>query len=106
MQDSIRAVGLLADPGRVADAAEDTYTAVGSSPRTNVNGMSKGGIWEKAVAAGVTSGPLPTWVLEKTVSFCHPNDIVCHPRWGASIAEHTNYSGEELSFIARELRDR
>ncbi|MDM7832371.1 cutinase family protein [Cellulomonas edaphi] len=99
LQGSIRAIGLIADPGRLTFAEEDTYDEADSDAVL----MYGDGIWPKAVIAGVDSGPLPSWAAEKTVSFCHDHDVVCRPGWGSTIGFHTDYSTSELTFLAHKL---
>jgi hypothetical protein len=93
-------VALLADPGRVAAAMEETYETAASTPFINA----RHGIWIPIMLGNAaTTGPLPDWALSKTVAMCHPNDIVCSNGWWASLDAHTNYSTVEMTFLARKL---
>lgn len=99
----IAGVALLADPGRVSMAEEDTYTTAASEPVF----ITREGSWAKIMLGNpATTGPIPDWLLARTISMCHDKDIVCAPGWGASTSEHTNYTSAELNFFAEKLRDR
>jgi hypothetical protein len=99
----ITGVAMLADAGRVSMAAEDTYGSVSE----DVLLITRPGIWWSLMAGAPTArGPLPDWVLSRTVSLCHTNDMVCARGINSSVANHTNYSIEEISLLARQVKMR
>jgi hypothetical protein len=110
----LAAVALLADPGKVANGAEQTwerdptrYPNYLASPA--VAGSS--GLWESMVASPAfassiaddfitTHGPLPAAVTDRTVALCHTHDPACV--WTSCLITNALGSPEHVSYDATE----
>ncbi len=99
---------LLADPGKVGHAREETWE---NDPTIYANYLagagvdSADGLWTKT-APGSDSGPLPPSVTGKTLAFCHNHDPVCSPGLGFHFSNHTSYNSSELGAMGTWAADK
>jgi hypothetical protein len=98
----LRAVALLADPGKWSNAAEETWEL---DPNQWANYEAGGGvrnatgIWAKTVGLP-DRGPLPASVTGQTVALCRNHDPVCAPGIGARFSNHASYTSSEMGELA------
>jgi hypothetical protein len=100
--DHLRAVALLADPGKWSNGAEETWELdpnlwanyeAGSGVRNAT------GIWAKAVGLP-DRGPLPASVTGRTIALCRNHDPVCAPGTGARFSNHSSYTSSGMGELA------
>lgn len=95
----ILGVALLADPGRVGGAKEDTYAYAWNEPEVNPSE----GIW--SVTAPETAKAIPDKYIPFVVSMCHVLDRVCSWRWMSSTDWHS-YPRSDQFFLATKLLEK
>jgi hypothetical protein len=91
----LRAVILIADPGKVAQNAELTWETTDQEAGGGVSNAR--GLWSNVAPAD--NGPLPWPVIPQTITMCHNHDAVCSPGFGAHVSNHTNYSMQETNAL-------
>lgn len=96
----IAAVGLIADPAKIAYGAERTYTDGFVLAGDNIRRAQ--GLYDPSFLG---SGPLPSEVVGRTVTMCHNDDMVCAPGWGSSPGPHGNYSPTEMADMGKKLAE-
>jgi hypothetical protein len=95
----ILGVALLADPGRIGGAKEDTYAYAWNEPETNPSE----GIW--SITAPDTARAIPEKYVPLVVSMCHVLDRVCSWRWMSNFDWHS-YPRSDQFFIATKLLEK
>ena len=92
----ISAVLMIADPGKVAGGAEQTWEHDLQLAGTGVTKAD--GIWTHTTL-GQDNGPLPSTITGRTLAICHNHDIVCSPGIGingvSTVGNHTSYDPSE-----------
>jgi hypothetical protein len=85
----IAGVMLIADPAKVGSESEPVWEEE-NVPAAPGSGIYKAdGLWTKL--GEPDSGPLPSAVTNRAISFCANHDIVCAPGFGSHLSEHENY---------------
>jgi hypothetical protein len=99
----IVAVGLVADPAKNANGAEQVYSDGFLPAGDNMKGAQ--GIYARANLPG--DGALPSEVVRHTVTMCHDKDLVCAPGWHSSKDPHSSYGqiGTEMQDMGKWLAD-
>ena len=90
----LAAVLMIADPAKVGHAAEETWEADLQLAGGGVQNAD--GIWTKVPGLpDDDKGPLPSFVVGRTLAICHNHDIVCAPGSQSSVTHHTSYDSTE-----------
>ncbi|WP_188113632.1 cutinase family protein [Nocardioides humilatus] len=94
--DFIGGIILLADPAKTSQGDEWIWDTANSDAPFGI--WNAEGIWSKFAE---DRNPIPPWLVDRTISMCHDNDIVCAPGWGSGGSQHTNYSIAESESLGR-----
>jgi hypothetical protein len=86
----IAGVMLIADPAKIAHGSETVWEDENMEAAPDSGVANADGVWNHANLSG-SSGGLPGTVTDRTISFCHDNDIVCAPGFGSSTSVHTGF---------------